>query len=421
MNPLTPTRERRLLWLLALTQFTIIMDFMVMMPLGPQIMHAFTITPAAFATAVSAYSWCSGLSGLLAATYIDRFDRRRLLLYVYALFALSNLACALAGSFTLLLVARAFAGLTGGVLGSVIMAIVTDVIPPARRGAATGTIMTAFSLAAIAGVPAGVMLGAHFTWAAPFVLLVALSVAIWLACSRIVPSLSEHLARGTPPLNEVLPALGRLLVLPRHLNAFALTFMMMVSQMMVIPFISPMLVANHGVEPAHLSWIYMAGGAATFFTSRAIGRLADRYGRRVMFRVFAVLSVLPVLFVTHLPALPFFIVVPFFAVFMVAVSGRMVPMQALMTTVPAPSQRGAFLSANSAVMALGTGCGAWLGGLMLSITPAGHIDGYGTNGWAAVALVLLAFAWISRVKAADEEVSPADRKDVSVPVSRSPG
>ena len=136
------------------------MDFMIMMPLGPQIMHAFGIAPAAFATAVSAYSWCSGLSGLFASTYIDRFGRRKLLLAIYALFALSNLACALAGSYPLLLAARAFAGVTGGVLGSVIMAIVGDVIPVQRRGAATGTIMTAFSLAAIAGVPAGVMLGA---------------------------------------------------------------------------------------------------------------------------------------------------------------------------------------------------------------------------------------------------------------------
>jgi len=402
---LNPSRERRLLWLLALTQFTIIMDFMVMMPLGPQIMHAFVITPAAFATAVSAYSWCSGLSGLLAATYIDRFDRRRLLLVVYALFALSNLACALATSFPLLLAARAFAGLTGGVLGSVIMAIVSDVIPPTRRGAATGTIMTAFSIAAIAGVPAGVLLGAHFGWAAPFVLLVALSLAIWVCCSQIVPALGEHLARQAPPLREVLPELGRLLTFPRHLKAFALTFVVVMSHMLVIPFISPMLVANHGVAPQQLSWLYMAGGAATFFTSRMIGGLADRYGRRQIFRIFALLSALPVLFITHLPVLPFFALVMFFPLFMVAMSGRMVPMQALLTTVPAPARRGAFLSANSAVQALGTGCGAWLGGLMLSNTQAGHIEGFGTNGWAAVALLLIGLVWAGFVKGADEPPS----------------
>ncbi|RFU44685.1 MFS transporter [Paraburkholderia sp. DHOC27] len=406
MYTISTTHERRLLWLLALTQFTIIMDFMVMMPLGPQIMHAFHIVPAAFATAVSAYSWCSGLSGLFAATYIDRFDRRKLLLFIYALFALSNLACALATTFPLLLVARAFAGITGGVLGSVIMAIVGDVVPVARRGAATGTIMTAFSMAAIAGVPAGIMLGAHFTWAAPFVLLVVLSVLVWMAGFRIVPPLAQHLSRRPRPLGEILPELGRLLRDPRHMKAFALTFTVMISQMLVIPFVSPMLVANHGVEPARLSWLYMAGGAATLFTSRAIGRLADRYGKHYMFRVMAVLSAIPVLFVTHLPTIPFAAMVLFFPFFMVAMSGRMVPMQALLTTVPEPSRRGAFLSANSALQALGMGCGAWLGGLMLSNTASGQIAGYGTVGWVSVALAMLAVVWVSRVHAAHTPGTP---------------
>ncbi|RDK03452.1 MFS transporter [Paraburkholderia lacunae] len=408
MYSISTRHERRLLWLLALTQFTIIMDFMVMMPLGPQIMHAFSITPAAFATAVSAYSWCSGLSGLFAATYIDHFDRRRLLLTVYALFALSNLACALAGSFPLLLAARAFAGITGGVLGSVIMAIVGDVIPVQRRGAATGTIMTAFSLAAIAGVPAGVMLGAHFSWAAPFVLLVVLSAIVWFAGLQLVPSLAEHLSRRQSALGEVLPDLWRILSNPRHVNAFALTFMMMVSHMLVIPFISPMLVANHGVAPAQLSWLYMAGGAATFFTSRRVGRLADRFGTRRVFRIAAVLSVVPVLFVTHLPELPFYALVLFFPFFMVLMSGRMVPMQALLTTVPEPSRRGAFLSANSALQALGTGCGAWVGGLMLSNSPSGEILGYGTVGLVAVAIALVGVAWISRVRGVHVELPRAE-------------
>ncbi|WGS52955.1 MFS transporter [Paraburkholderia sp. D15] len=414
MYSLSNRHERHLLWLLALTQFTIIMDFMVMMPLGPQIMHTFAITPAAFATAVSAYSWCSGLSGLFAATYIDRFDRRRLLLTVYALFALSNLACALANSFPLLLAARAFAGLTGGVLGSVIMAIVSDVIPVHRRGAATGTIMTAFSLAAIAGVPAGVMLGAHFNWAAPFFLLVALSLVVWLVGFSQVPSLAQHLSRRPPPLAEVLPDLWRLLSNPRHLNAFALTFMMMVAHMLVIPFISPVLVANHGVRPEQLSWLYMAGGAATFFTSRRVGRLADRHGTRRVFRIFAVLSFLPVLFVTHLPALPFYALVIFFPFFMVLLSGRMVPMQALLTTVPEPSRRGAFLSANSALQALGTGCGAWIGGLMLSNSATGQIEGYGTVGWVAVGIASIGLWWVARVRGARNDAPPASAMPAEV-------
>ncbi|GAC1379880.1 MAG: MFS transporter [Aquirhabdus sp.] len=419
MYSLSPAHEKRLLWLLALTQFTIIMDFMVMMPLGPQIMQAFQITPAAFATAVSAYSWCAGLSGLFAVTYIDRFDRRRLLLVVYALFALSNLICALADSYALLLAARAFAGITGGVLGSVIMAIVSDAIPVHRRGAAMGIIMTAFSLAAIAGVPAGVVLGAHFGWASPFMLLVVLSVLIWVAGLQIIPSLAGHLSKQPPPLGQVLPELWSLFSNIRHLNAFAFTFTMMVSQMLVIPFISPTLVANHGLQPEMLAWIYMAGGAATFFTSRLIGRMADRYGSRRVFQIAVLVSALPVLFVTHMPSLTFVWIVVLFTCFMVTVSGRFVPMQALLTTVPEPARRGAFLSANSAVQSLGTGCGAWLGGMMLSTSANGQIVGYGTVGWTAVALAIAAVLWVNRVKSADHKQHvPAKEMDAGVePVS----
>lgn len=181
---------------------------------------------------------------------------------------------------------------------------------------------------------------------------------------------------------------------------------MMVSHMLVIPFISPVLVANHGVAPGQLSWLYMAGGAATFFTSRRVGKLADRFGTRRVFRIAALLSFLPVLFVTHLPDLPFYVLVMFFPFFMVLMSARMVPMQALLTTVPESSRRGAFLSANSAPQALGTGCGAWIGGLMLSSSPSGQIVGYGTVGWAAVAVALVAIFWISRVHGAESSLPP---------------
>ncbi|RDU95645.1 MFS transporter [Trinickia dinghuensis] len=400
MYALPQARERRLIWLLALVQFTLIMDFMVMMPLGPQIMTAFDISPSKFAAAVSAYSWCSGLSALLAATYIDRFDRRKLLIAAYLLFAVSNVACACATSYPLLLASRAFAGITGGVLGASVMAIIADVVPIERRGAATGIIMTGFSMAAIAGVPAGVVLGAYFHWSAPFWLQAVLTVTIAIVTSRIVPSLTEHLSRQRPSLAEALPTLGRLLTYPRHMRAFALTFLIMFAHMLVIPFISPMLVANHGVAPGRISWLYMAGGAATFFTSRAIGRLADRIGHRAVFRLFGALALVPVLVVTHLPALPFWIMVPGFALFMIISSGRIVPMQAILTTVPDPQHRGAFLSANGALQSLGTGCGAWVGGLMLSTDTGGHLVGYGLNGWVSVAFASLALIWVGHVHGA---------------------
>ena len=407
MPLLEPTRERRLLWLLALTQFTVIMDFMVMMPLGPQIMHTFGIGPAAFATAVSVYSLCSGASGLLAATYTDRFDRRRLLLAVYGLFTLANLACALSNSYAMLLFARAFAGVTGGVLGSIIMAVLSDVIPPARRGAATGVVMSSFALAAMAGVPVGVALGAHLGWTAPFFLLTALTVLIWLGARQTVPPLTAHLTGTRQTPSEILTGLWHLLTHPRHLRAFLLTFVMMGSHMLVIPFISPVLVANHGVAPQDLAWLYVAGGAASFFSSRAVGKLADRYGRRRVFVAAALLAFIPVLVMTHLPDWPFIGMLLFFPCFMVVLSSRMVPMQALMTTVPNPQVRGAFLSANSAVMSVGTGVGAWVGGLLLSNGAGGHIAGYGLNGWLAVAAGLFSVFWVSQVKGSDERGDPS--------------
>jgi MFS transporter, DHA1 family, inner membrane transport protein len=418
MTPATPGalsagRERALLWLLALTQFTVIMDFMVMMPLGPQIMQAFNIGPAAFATAVSTYSWCAGLSGLFAATYIDRFDRKRLLLFVYILFALSNLICGMATSFHLLLIARAFAGITGGVLGAIVMAIVSDVIPVQRRGAATGLVMTSFSMAAIAGVPLGVVLGARFGWQTPFYLLTALSVVIWAIAARLVPALNSHLAKGPTPIAEILPDLFALIRKPAHLRAFALTGVVMSSGMMVIPFISPVLVGNHGVAPQEVSWIYLAGGLATLLTSRHIGRLSDRYGKHKVFRYVAVFSILPILFITHLPDLPLLAIIAFFPLFMVSISGRSIPMQALMTTVPEPAQRGAFLSVNAAIQSIGTGLGAWFGGLLLSSGKGAEIIGYGMNGWCAAALTVLGVVWIQKVTSAAKPVAP-----IGVPVAQ---
>ena len=394
---LAPGRERALLWLLALTQFTVIVDFMVMMPLGPQIMQAFGIGTAAFADAVSAYSWCAGLSGLLAATYIDRFDRRRLLLVMYALFAVSNLVCALATNYHALLLSRAFAGLTGGVLGSLVLAIISDVVPQQRRGAAMGLVMTSFSLAAIAGVPLGVVLGARLGWGSAFFVLVLLSALIWAGAWKLLPALRAHIRVPPVPLSRTLPELWSLVRAPAHLRGFGLTALVMGAHMLIVPFISPAFVGNLGVRPEQISLIYLVGGCATFFTSRAVGGLSDRFGKREVFRIAALCSLLPMLFITHLPPLPLWGLMLFFPFFMLTANARMIPMQALLTTVPEPHRRGAFMSVNNAVQQIATGTGAWIGGLLLTTAPDGHISGYGTNGWLACGCICLAMWWIGRV------------------------
>lgn len=398
---LTPARERNVLWLLALTQFTVIMDYMVMMPLAPQLMRAFSISPAAVSGAVSAYAWCAGLSGLLAATYIDRFDRKRLLLTVFMLFTLSNLACALAPDFATLVWSRAFAGLTGGVLGAIGQAIIGDVIPAQRRGAAMGIVMTSFSMAAVAGVPTGIMLAAHFGWASPFYLLVLLSLLVWLAGWGVLPILRGHLDHKTP-LAEVLPNLLGLFRVPRHLRAFLLSVLNMMAGMLIIPFISPVLVGNLGIEPAQITYVYLAGGCVTLFTARLIGVWSDRAGKPQVYRYVALFSALCFLFMTHMPRLPLLAVMAFFPFFMLSVSGRNIPLQALMTTIPEPSSRGAFLSVNSALQQLGSGLGALLGGLTLQTDSAGHIAGYGFNGWLAAGITVLTVMWIGQVSGASQ-------------------
>jgi len=157
------------------------------------------------------------------------------------------------------------------------------------------------------------------------------------------------------------------------------------------------LVANHGVAPDQIAWIYVAGGLCTLFTARAIGKLADRYGKVRVFRWVAGFSILPLLFVTHLPALPFLAIVAFFPFFMVAASGRFIPMQALLTTVPEPAQRGAFMSITTAIQSLGVGLGSWVGGMLLDIGPGGTLVGYEMNGWIGAALTVFAMFWIARV------------------------
>lgn len=407
--PLPPARERIVLWLLALTQFTVIMDFMVMMPLAPQLMRAFSITPAAVSGAVSAYAWCAGLSGLLASMYIDRFDRKRLLLAMFALFTLSNLACAVAPNFHVLVLSRAFAGLTGGVLGSIIMAIIGDLIPVERRGAATGVVMTSFSLAAVAGVPTGVMLAAHYGWASPFYLLVVFSLLIWCGAWRVLPSLGGHLTRPVP-LSEVLPNLIGLYRVGGHLKAFLLSGVNMMTGMLVIPFISPVLVENIGVLPVEITWVYLVGGVATLFSARMIGKWSDRAGAQRVYRYIALFSILPLMFMTHMPVIPLAAVILFFPFFITAISGRNIPMQALMTTVPEPARRGAFLSSNSAIQQVGSGVGALVGGWMLHTDAAGHIAGYGLNGWIAAGLTLFSVLWVGQVGAAAKAAPVVERK-----------
>src|SRR5215471_9634715 len=231
------------------------------MPLGPQYMRVFAISPSQFGLIVSSYAISAGISGIAAGFFLDRFDRKRALLILYAGFTLGTLFCALAQTYPLLVLARALAGAFGGITGALILAIVGDIIPEHRRGAAIGLVMSAFSVANIAGVPLGLLLAAHFNWHVPFFALAAMSALIFASLARLMPPLRSHLAllREEPPITRMLA----LLLDPAHARAFLFMGLLTFPGFVIFPYLPKYLVANVGLTEKDLPWIYLSGGFCT--------------------------------------------------------------------------------------------------------------------------------------------------------------
>jgi predicted MFS family arabinose efflux permease len=397
-------RERLLLALLAAVQVSHIMDFMIMMPLGPQLMRVFHVTPRDFGLLVSAYTFGAAVSGFLAAFHMDRFDRKRVLLVIYAGFCLSTLLCALAPDFPTLLAARTVAGVFGGIAGAVVQAIVGDLVPEQRRGAATGAIAAGFSLSSVAGVPLGLFLANAWGWRAPFLFLTAASVLLWLVAARSLPRVDRHLRARR--LLDMRAQLRAVFGVANHRRAFALTATLMFAGFSVIPFISPYMVANVHLPESALPTLYFFGGLATLFTSRWIGRLADRHGKGRTFRVVAALSIVPLLVTTNLPPVPVAVAIAASVLFMVLVSGRFVPMMALVTGAMEPRLRGSFLSFNGAIQQLAAGAASAGAGLVMGRAADGSITRYWLVGLGAVTATLACMWLAGRVREASH---PHDR------------
>jgi predicted MFS family arabinose efflux permease len=365
--------EWLLLLVLAAVQFTHIIDFMIVMPLGPRYMEELQITPQEFGFMVSAYAFSASVAGLLAAWFIDRFDRKTALLGLYAGFTLGTLFCAIAPNYLLLLLARAVAGAFGGVSAACLMAVIGDVFPDSRRGTATGVIMSAFSVASIAGVPAGLYLAGLLGWRAPFAVLAAMGVPVLALMYQVLPPLRGHLAREHHGEDV---STWSVLVQPGHVRAYALMTMLVMSTFMIVPYMATYLVANTGRSEQELAHVYLWGGLTTLLTLTIIGRLADRFGKLPVFRVLALLTIVPILVVTNLPQVSLVQAVLVTTVFMVVSSGRMVPAMALITASAAPRVRGSFLSVNSAVQQTASGLAALVGGALLDKGPGGELTGF---------------------------------------------
>ena len=361
---LSPKRELWLLLTLAGIQFTHILDFMIMMPLGPQFTRIFSITDAQFGMLVSAYTLAAGASGLLAATYLDKLGRKKLLLVLYVCFGLATLACGLAPTYYTLMVARVLAGVFGGVLSALSQTIIADVIPYERRGRAMGIVMTSFSVSTVAGVPLGLFLAAHFSWHAPFFGIAALVGLLAAGAYITLPPLADHLKLKNRP--SAWQGIEQVLADANHLKAFAFSGLLMFAGFTVIPFITIYLQTNVGWRTDQVPYVYLCGGLVTLLTARLIGVLTDRKGKVVMFRLMAVLVIIPMVATTLTEGWPMWAVLVVSTAFFASMSGRMIPGMAIITAAANPQLRGTFMALNSAVQSAAMGIAAFIGGLIIS-------------------------------------------------------
>lgn len=386
---LPPRRELWLLLTLAGIQFTHILDFMIMMPLGPQLTRLFGISDAQFGLLVSAYTLSAGVSGLLAATYIDRFGRKRLLMVLYVLFGLATLACGVAPTYGALMVARILAGMFGGVLSAVGQTIIADVIPYERRGRAMGIVMTSFSVSTVAGVPLGLVVAERWGWNMPFIAIALLCGVLTMVAARVLPAMTAHVHGASQ--HTVMGGIAQVLADANHRRAFLFSALLMSTGFTVIPYITIYLQANVGVQSGQIPWVYLCGGVVTLFTARLFGRMTDRHGKVTTFRWLAVAVAVPLLSVTLLGQVPLWVVLVATTLMFALMSGRMIPGMAILTAAANPALRGTFMTLNAAVQSAAMGLASLAGGMLIQRDAQGLVQNY----WMAAVLGIVAslLAW----------------------------
>jgi len=377
---------------LAFLQFTVVLDFMILSPLGAILLQELHITTKQFGAVVSAYAFSASAAGILAAGFADKFDRKRLLLFFYSGFVLGTFLCGIAPSYEFLFVARMVTGLFGGVIGSISFAIIADLFPFEARGRVMGFVMTAFSASQVLGIPLGLYLSTRWGWHAPFLMIVAVSGAVGLLIAIRLKPINEHLK--APSDRNALRHLLKTLTAPRYFWAFAATMLLAVGGFMLMPFGSAFSVHNMGIALDKLPIVYVATGVASFIAGPLIGRLSDGIGKYSMFCIGSGVGMALVIYYCGLGITPLGTVIALNIVLFIAITARMVSAQALSSAVPDPGDRGAFMSINSSLQQLAGGVASSAAGFIVVQTaqgPLAHYDqlGFVVAGAMSITVVLM--------------------------------
>lgn len=413
-HALTPRRERATLLTLGAVQFTHILDFMIMMPLGAQLMEVFKITPAQFSHLVAAYGFSAAVAGLAGGFVLDRFDRKRSLVFLYAGFGLATLACGLAPNHHALLVARLVAGAFGGLAGSMVSAMVGDIVPPARRGRAMSVVMAAFPVASVLGVPLGLVLAGKFGWHAPFFLLAGCATIILAVAALALPPIRTAV-QDHQPLRQMREIVSHAV----HRRAFALGAVLVMAGGVLIPFIAPSFIYNVGLdEKVQLPITYMVGGIATAASTPLVGWLSDHMDRLKLLTIMSAGAIVTVLLITRMGHASVVVASIAMAAFMVTMSGRFAPAMTMVTNAVDARYRGGFMSVNAALQqAASAGANVLAGEMFISRQPNGTLGGMPMLGFVSIAFFALTVLCAAELRAAAPHVASSRPK---IPVAPAP-
>ena len=382
--------------LLALTQFTVVLDFMVMSPLGDMLMKNMHLTPKQFGFAVSGYAFSAGIAGLLTAGFADKFDRKKLLLFFYIGFIVGTLFCGLSHSYNMLLAARIVTGLFGGVIGSISMAIVADLFPIEKRGRVMGFMQMGFGASQVLGIPISLYLANVWGWQSPFLMIVGLAAIVWIIVMIKMQPITKHLEIKTDR-----NAFAHLLhtISNRHYRiGFLATAFLSLGGFMMMPWGSAFSINNLKVTQHQLPLLFMVAGISSLIIMPIIGKLSDRIDKFKLFVIASIWMMVMVIIYTNLTPVPFWIILTMNIFFMMGIMSRMIPAMALTSSLPQMQDRGAFMSINASLQQIAGGLAAAVGGMIVvqkdKFSPLQHYD---TLGYVIVGLTIICVYMVYRV------------------------